>query len=172
MKSKTAMRGQDDEPYLAARHLSGAGALIVAFRLSGAYAQTETGNRWRRLEARSSGSLDDTPESTPGFASTHQVPLRFSPERPNAARVSRRRCSRSRQRGSRFRSIDCRWSRQIPHGRPMKATRPQSHSMQDSGTAIRHAAAQAREILRDEAARRLGVTATSLQVRNGEGIRP
>lgn len=40
--------------------------------------------------------------------------------------------------------------------------------MQDSGTAIRHAAAQAREILVDEAARRLGVAPTSLQVRDGE----
>ena len=42
-----------------------------------------------------------------------------------------------------------------------------SHSMQDSGTAIRHAAAQVRTILVGLAAERLGVPATRLSVRDG-----
>ncbi|HEV7578522.1 MAG TPA: molybdopterin cofactor-binding domain-containing protein [Caldimonas sp.] len=42
-----------------------------------------------------------------------------------------------------------------------------SHSMQDSGTAIRHAAAQARAILVGLAAERLGVGADQLHVANG-----
>jgi nicotinate dehydrogenase subunit B len=42
-----------------------------------------------------------------------------------------------------------------------------SHSMQDSGTAIRHAAAQVRVILVARASTRLGVPAEQLRVRNG-----
>ncbi len=42
-----------------------------------------------------------------------------------------------------------------------------SHSMQDSGTAIRNAAAQVREILIGEAARRLGVPAGQLRAEHG-----
>jgi len=42
-----------------------------------------------------------------------------------------------------------------------------SHSMQDSGTAIRNAAAQVRAILSETAAARLGVPAEQLQLRNG-----
>jgi nicotinate dehydrogenase subunit B len=42
-----------------------------------------------------------------------------------------------------------------------------SHSMQDSGTAIRHAAAQTRAILVDLAVQRLGVPATELRIVDG-----
>jgi len=45
-----------------------------------------------------------------------------------------------------------------------------SQSMQDSATAIRHAAAQAREILIEVAAQRLNVLAEQLTTRNGEVI--
>jgi nicotinate dehydrogenase subunit B len=47
-----------------------------------------------------------------------------------------------------------------------------SHSMQDSGTAIRHAAAQVREILIGEAARRLGVPAGQLRAEHGAVLAP
>jgi CO/xanthine dehydrogenase Mo-binding subunit len=47
-----------------------------------------------------------------------------------------------------------------------------SQSMQNSGTAIRHAAAQVREILVAEAARRLNVPAAELTVENGAVIAP
>jgi nicotinate dehydrogenase subunit B len=47
-----------------------------------------------------------------------------------------------------------------------------SHSMQDSGTAIQHAAAQARELLVAEASRRLNLPAEDLRTENGAVIAP
>ncbi|MFH0298226.1 molybdopterin cofactor-binding domain-containing protein [Bradyrhizobium sp. 31Argb] len=47
-----------------------------------------------------------------------------------------------------------------------------SHSMQDSGTAILNAAAQVRELLVAEAARRLGLAAESLKTDNGAVVDP
>jgi nicotinate dehydrogenase subunit B len=47
-----------------------------------------------------------------------------------------------------------------------------SHSIQDSGAAIRNAAAQAREILIEEAARRLSLPASQLQAKAGSVIAP
>src|ERR1700761_1026203 len=47
-----------------------------------------------------------------------------------------------------------------------------SHSMQDSGTAILHAAAQARELLIAEAAKRLDVPAETLRTENGAVVAP
>src|SRR5258708_7181776 len=47
-----------------------------------------------------------------------------------------------------------------------------SHSVQDSGTAIQNAAAQARELLLAEAARRLGLPAENLRAENGAVISP
>lgn len=47
-----------------------------------------------------------------------------------------------------------------------------SHSMQDSGTAIRHAAAQVRELLIAEAARRLTLDAAQLKADNGAVVAP
>ncbi|WP_221938288.1 molybdopterin cofactor-binding domain-containing protein [Mycobacterium sp. KBS0706] len=47
-----------------------------------------------------------------------------------------------------------------------------SHSMQDSGTAIRNAAAQMREILLAEAARQMGIPADQLQLEAGNVVAP
>ncbi|WP_414474913.1 molybdopterin cofactor-binding domain-containing protein [Microvirga sp. M2] len=47
-----------------------------------------------------------------------------------------------------------------------------SHSVQDSGTAIRNAAAQVRDILIGQAASRLGVTADRLHAENGAVVAP
>ena len=47
-----------------------------------------------------------------------------------------------------------------------------SHSMQDSGTAIQNAAAQARELLVTEAARRFDLPADQLRTENGEVMAP
>jgi CO/xanthine dehydrogenase Mo-binding subunit len=47
-----------------------------------------------------------------------------------------------------------------------------SLSMQDSGTALRHAAAQARELLREAAARRFGIPADELRAERGAVIAP
>jgi len=47
-----------------------------------------------------------------------------------------------------------------------------SHSMQDSGTAIQHAAAQVRSLLIAEAARRFDIPAESLQTESGKVVAP
>lgn len=47
-----------------------------------------------------------------------------------------------------------------------------SHSMQDSGTAIRHAAAQVREILLAEAARQMGAPVDQLRLEGGNMVAP
>jgi nicotinate dehydrogenase subunit B len=47
-----------------------------------------------------------------------------------------------------------------------------SHSIQDSGTAIRHAAAQMRQLLIEEAARRLNLPADQLRAENGVVLAP
>jgi nicotinate dehydrogenase subunit B len=47
-----------------------------------------------------------------------------------------------------------------------------SHSMQDSGTAVQNAAAQVRELLVAEAARRLGLPAENLRTENGAVVSP
>lgn len=47
-----------------------------------------------------------------------------------------------------------------------------SHSMQDSGTAIRNAAAQMREILLAEAARQIGIPAGQLRLEGGQVVAP
>ncbi|MFE0757623.1 molybdopterin cofactor-binding domain-containing protein [Inquilinus sp. NPDC058860] len=47
-----------------------------------------------------------------------------------------------------------------------------SHSMQDSGTAIRHAAAQVREILLGEAARQMGAPVDQLRLEAGNVVAP
>src|SRR5450755_3250034 len=47
-----------------------------------------------------------------------------------------------------------------------------SHSMQDSGTAVQNAAAQVRELLVAEAAKRLGAPAENFRTGNGEVISP
>jgi nicotinate dehydrogenase subunit B len=47
-----------------------------------------------------------------------------------------------------------------------------SHSMQDSGAAIRNAAAQMRELLIEQAARRLNLTTDELKAENGAVIAP
>ena len=54
----------------------------------------------------------------------------------------------------------------------MKATPSGSHSMKDSGTAIQNAAAQVRELLIAEAARRLELPAEQLKTDNGAVIAP
>jgi nicotinate dehydrogenase subunit B len=47
-----------------------------------------------------------------------------------------------------------------------------SHSMQDSGTAIRNAAAQAREILIGEASKRFGIPADQIHAEHGAAVAP
>jgi nicotinate dehydrogenase subunit B len=152
--------------------LAGAGALIVAFRLSGAYGQTETGTGGGPSKHGLPGSLDDTPNIDAWIrvdASGAVTILTGKAELGQGLKTALLQVAAEELKVplDRLSLVTADTART-----PNEGYTAASHSMQDSGTAIRHAAAQAREILRDEAARRLGVAATSLQVRNGEVFGP
>lgn len=150
--------------------LAGAGALIIAFRLSGAHAQTETGTGGKPSKHGLPGSLDDTPRIDAWIridASGAATILTGKAELGQGLKTALLQVVAEELKLplARLSLITADTART-----PNEGYTAASHSMQDSGTAIRHAAAQAREILRDEAARRLGVLATSLQIRNGEVV--
>lgn len=152
--------------------LAGAGALIIAFRLSGAHAQTETGTGGKPSKHGLPGSLDDTPRIDAWIridASGAATILTGKAELGQGLKTALLQVAAEELKLplARLSLITADTART-----PNEGYTAASHSMQDSGTAIRHAAAQAREILRDEAARRLGVPATSLQIRNGEVFGP
>jgi len=148
--------------------LAGTGALIVAFRLSAAYAQTETGTGGKPSKLGLPGSLDDTP----------RIDAWIRIDASGAASILTGKAELGQGLKTALLQVAAE-ELKLPLGRlslvtadtartPNEGYTAASHSMRDSGTAIRHAAAQARELLRNEAARRLGVAATSLRVRDGE----
>ncbi len=150
--------------------LTGAGA---SWWLSGfpERAQTDTGTGGSPSKRGLPGSLEDTLKKRLDSASTRLEPSRLSPERPSSDKASRRRCS---GRGGGAQGLV--GPPDAGHGgyradaeRRLTAA---SHSMQDPGTAIRHAAAQRAGDPRRRGGAKLGVAATSLQVRDGEVIRP
>jgi CO/xanthine dehydrogenase Mo-binding subunit len=148
--------------------LAGSGALIVAFRLSGAYAQTETGTGGEPSKRGLPGSLDDTPRVDAWIridASGAVTILTGKAELGQGLKTALLQVAAEELKLplDRLSLVTADTART-----PNEGYTAASHSMRDSGTAIRHATAQARELLRDEAARRLGVPATSLQVRDGE----
>jgi CO/xanthine dehydrogenase Mo-binding subunit len=152
--------------------LAGAGALIVAFRLSGTRAQTETGTGGRPSKHGLPGSLDDTPNIDAWIrvdGSGAVTILTGKAELGQGLKTALLQVAAEELKVSldRLSLVTADTART-----PNEGYTAASHSMQDSGTAIRHAAAQAREILVGEAARRLGVAVTSLQVRNGEVFGP
>ncbi|WP_050419488.1 xanthine dehydrogenase family protein molybdopterin-binding subunit [Bradyrhizobium tropiciagri] len=148
--------------------LTGAGALIVAFRLSGAQAQTETGTGGAPSKHGLPGSLDDTP----------RIDAWIRIDASGAASILTGKAELGQGLKTALLQVAAE-ELKLPLGRlslvtadtartPNEGYTAASHSMQDSGTAIRHAAAQARELLKDEAARRFGVPANALQVRDGQ----
>ncbi|WP_426410001.1 molybdopterin cofactor-binding domain-containing protein [Bradyrhizobium ganzhouense] len=152
--------------------LAGAGALIVAFRLSAAHAQTETGTGGGASKHGLPGSLDDTPRIDAWIrvdASGAVTILTGKAELGQGLKTALLQVAAEELKMplDRLSLVTADTART-----PNEGYTAASHSMQDSGTAIRHAAAQAREILRNEAARQLGVAATSLQVRGGEVFGP
>ncbi|NEU95463.1 xanthine dehydrogenase family protein molybdopterin-binding subunit [Bradyrhizobium uaiense] len=148
--------------------LAGAGALIVAFRLSGTHAQTETGTGGSPSKHGLPGSLDDTPRIDAWIridASGAATILTGKAELGQGLKTALLQVAAEELKLplERLSLVTADTART-----PNEGYTAASHSMQDSGTAIRNAAAQARELLRDEAARRLGMSAASLQVRGGE----
>ena len=147
--------------------LRGTGALILAFSLSGrAFAQTETGASATPLRGLP-GSLDATPRL--------DAWIRIAPD-GNATIFTGKA-----ELGQGIRTALLQVAAEelkLPIARldlitadtgrtPNEGYTAASHSVQDSGTAIRHAAAQVREILIGEAARRAGVARAGLTARDG-----
>lgn len=147
--------------------LRGTGALILAFSLSGrAFAQTETGASATPLRGLP-GSLDATPRL--------DAWIRIAPD-GNATIFTGKA-----ELGQGIRTALLQVAAEelkLPLSRldlitadtgrtPNEGYTAASHSVQDSGTAIRNAAAQVREILIGEAARRSGVSRADLTARDG-----
>lgn len=152
--------------------LAGAGALLVGFRLSGARAQTETGTGGSPSKHGLPGSLDDTPNIDAWIrvdASGGVTILTGKAELGQGLKTALLQVAAEELKVhfGRLSLVTADTART-----PNEGYTAASHSMQDSGTAIRHAAAQARDILIEEAARRLGVAVGSLQVRDGDVFGP
>ena len=120
----------------------------------------------RRRAGRPScpGSLEQRSRcSTHGSASAPTAASPCSPARPSSARASRPRSSRWRPRSwtsspARIELVTADTART-----PDEGYTAGSQSMQESGTAILHAAAQARAVLAELAAKRLGVPGRAAQ---------
>ncbi|NMN60457.1 CO/xanthine dehydrogenase Mo-binding subunit [Xanthobacter sp. SG618] len=147
--------------------LRGTGALILAFSLSGrAFAQTETGASATPLRGLP-GSLDATPRL--------DAWIRIAPDGNATVFTGKAELGQ----GIRTALLQVAAEElKLPLSRldlitadtgrtPNEGYTAASHSVQDSGTAIRNAAAQVREILIGEAARRAGVARADLTARDG-----
>ncbi len=147
--------------------LAGGGALIVSFSMSGAHAQEHPAtsapkppgslekspylDAWIRIDANGITAFTGKVELGQGFKTAFQQIAAEELDVPfEAVKVVTADTSRTANEG-------------YTAG---------SHSMQDSGTAIQHAAAQVRALLIAEAARQFDLPAESLSTSNGAVIAP
>jgi CO/xanthine dehydrogenase Mo-binding subunit len=153
------------------RVLAGGGALIVSFSLTGAFAQ-------------------DRPASAAAPAASRPGSLKTSPYLDSWIRIDANGAitvfTGKAELGQGFKTAFQQIAAEeldVPFGSLKVVTADTSltanegytagsHSMQDSGTAIQHAAAQARALLIAEAARRLGLAPENLSTENGTVIAP
>jgi nicotinate dehydrogenase subunit B len=152
--------------------LAGGGALIVAFRMSSLAAQTERGIHDGPSKLGLPGSLDDTPMIDSWIrveASGVATILTGKAELGQGLRTALLQVAAEELKipMERLSLVTADTARTPDEGYTVG-----SHSMQDSGTAIRNATAQAREILVAEAARRLGVAVSDLRAENGAVVGP
>lgn len=152
--------------------LAGAGSLLLAFSLSPARAQTETGKGGGPAKRGLPGSLDDTPRLDAWIridAAGAVTILTGKAELGQGLKTALLQVAAEELK--------------VPFGSLTLITADTgltadegytaaSHSMQDSGTAIRNAAAQVRDILIGEAARRLNVPETGLHAADGAVLGP
>ncbi|WP_051329280.1 xanthine dehydrogenase family protein molybdopterin-binding subunit [Geminicoccus roseus] len=147
--------------------LAGLGGLVLGFRLGPALAQTETGKGGGLPVRGLPGSLDDTP----------RLDAWIRVDRNGAATVLTGKAELGQGLKTALLQVAAEELKLAPGslslvtadtGRtPDEGYTAASHSMRDSGTAIRHAAAQVREILIGRAAARWGLPAAGLVARNG-----
>jgi nicotinate dehydrogenase subunit B len=152
--------------------LAGTGALVVAFRLSPVHAQTETGKGGGPSKRGLPGSLDDTPRIDAWIrvdAGGGVTILTGKAELGQGLKTALLQVAAEELKVplATLTLVTADTGRTADEGYTAA-----SHSMQDSGTAIRNAAAQARDILIGEAARRLGVAESSLRADNGAVLAP
>ncbi|MGE7414433.1 molybdopterin cofactor-binding domain-containing protein [Methylobacterium tarhaniae] len=152
--------------------LAGTGALVLAFSLAPARAQTETGKGEGPRKRGLPGSLDDTPRL--------DAWIRVAPDGAVTVRTGKAELGQGLKTAllqiaaeelklplPRLSLVTADTGRTADEGYTAA-----SHSVQDSGTAIRHAAAQVRALLIGEAARRLGVPAERLRAEDGAVLGP
>ncbi|QUS38048.1 xanthine dehydrogenase family protein molybdopterin-binding subunit [Tardiphaga alba] len=152
--------------------LSGAGALTLFFGCRLARSQTETGKPSERPKDALPGSLADTPriDSWIRIDAKGQATI-FT----GKAELGQGLKTALLQIASEELKIDFAALRLITADTEMTADEgytAASHSIQDSGTAIRHAAAQVRELLIDEAAVKLGTNRATLRATDGAVVGP
>ena len=138
------------------------GGIIAAAACSPAPARWSSASRcFRARSRRQAAAPEPRPEppklpgqpgrraasSMPGSASTPTARSPSSPARPSSARASAPRCSRSRPKSSRSSPATIKLVTADTGRTPDEGFTAGSQSMQNSGTAIRNAAAQVREIL-------------------------
>src|ERR1700746_3744820 len=150
------------------RVLAGSGALVVSFSLSGALAQDQSAatpsppapgslktspylDAWIRIDADGITAFTGKAELGQGFKTAFQ---QIAAEELNVPFAS-------------LKVVTADTKLTANEGYTSG-----SHSMQDSGTAIQNAAAQARELLLAEAAKRLDVSIDNLQSEDGVVIAP
>lgn len=148
----------------------GGGALMLAFSLSAARAQTETGKGGGPSKRGLPGSLDDTPRLDAWIrvdAGGAVTILTGKAELGQGLKTALLQIAAEELKvpfaGLKLVTADTGLT--VDEGYTAA-----SHSVQDSGTAIRNAAAQVRDILIGEAARRLGADASQLHASNGTVI--
>jgi len=154
------------------RVLAGTGSLLVAFSLSKVWAQTETGKGGKPSKHGLPGSLDDTPRLDAWIrvdASGTVTILTGKAELGQGLKTALLQVAAEELKVpfSSLTLITADTARTAD-----EAYTAASHSMQDSGTAIRNAAAQVREILIGEAARRLSVPSATLYAASGAVLGP
>ncbi len=147
--------------------LAGGGALVLAFSLRPARAQTETGKGGVPPKRGLPGSLDDTPRLDAWIrvhASGAVTVFTGKAELGQGLKTALLQVAAEELKVpvSRISLVTADTGRT-----PDEGYTAASHSMQDSGTAIRNAAAQVRAILVQEAATRLGIPASALRAEGG-----
>src|SRR5258707_2160447 len=153
------------------RMLAGGGALIVSFSLASAFAQDQ-GAPAAAPAPGLPGSLKKAPflDSWVRIDATGGITCSTAKAEPGQVFKAAFQQIAAEELDVRFESL-----RVITADTRLTANEEYtsgSHSVQDSGTAIQNAAAQARELLLAEAAQRLGLPAENLRTENGAVISP
>lgn len=153
--------------------LTGGGALVLAFSLSaGARAQTETGKGGAPTKHGLPGSLDDTPRLDAWIRVDPTGDVTVITGKAELGQGIRTALLQIAAEELKVPLTGITLVTADTSRTPDEGYTAASHSIQDSGTAIRNAAAQVRALLVEEAARRLSVAASVLIAQEGAVVGP